>query len=320
MDLLSLQPQVVNRSLSGKTVLLAGAPKIGKTTFCANSPKTLILAFERGADALPGAYVQPIITWSDFKLSLRQLDDDKVKEKFENVAIDTVQWAWDLCTSFICARNNVKTIGEIPYGKGYAERDAEFKNSLRQLTMMGYGLILTCHMKERVAGEEGKEQVFVGPDLDKRCLPIVNALVDVIGIAYEEWDENKQSHRYLITRSTPTIQAGSRFRYLAPKVDFTYQALADAIAAAMDEEMRHGAQIIDEKVEQTTESYDALMAAARDLWTTLVVNNEKGAENAEAIAKLIEEQFGYRLKLSEITPEQTQLLAPIVEGMRKLAQ
>ena len=204
--------------------------------------------------------------------------------------------------------------------KGYAERDAEFKNSLRQLTMMGYGLILTCHMKERVAGEEGKEQVFVGPDLDKRCLPIVNALVDVIGIAYEEWDENKQSHRYLITRSTPTIQAGSRFRYLAPKVDFTYQALADAIAAAMDEEMKHGAQIIDEKVEQTTESYDTLMAAARDLWATLVVNNENGAANAETIAKLIEEQFGYRLKLSEITAEQVQLLAPIVEGMRKLAQ
>lgn len=319
MDLKNIQPQTLNRTLSGRTLLLAARPKFGKTTFCAASPKTLILATEKGYSAQPGAYIQDISTWSDFKLALRQLADSEVKEKFDNIAVDTVGWAWDLCTQFICARAGVQTIGDIEWGRGYAERDTEFKNSLRQITMMGYGLILTCHMKERIAGEEGKEQIFLSPELDKRCLPIVNALVDIIGIGYEEWDDKKQSHRYLITRSTPTIQAGSRFKYLAPKIDFTYDAVAEAVKNAVDEEEKHGAIVVDTVDKQIEEkkSYDELMEEARELWSKLIGTDDPN-NNMPRVMKKIEMIFGRPTKLSEVTEDQSDLLNLVILEMQDM--
>ena len=319
IDLINIQPQVLNRTLNGRTVLLAAAPKFGKTEFCTHSPKTLVLAFEKGYSARPGAFIQDIATWSEFKLALRQMGDPKVKERFDNVAIDTVGWAWDLCTQFICARAGVQTIGDIPYGRGYAERDVEFKNALRQITMLGYGLLLTCHMKERLAGEEGAEKLFLSPDLDKRCLPIVNALVDIIGIGYQEWDDKGQSQRYLITRATPTITAGSRFRYLAPKIPFSYEGLSAAVAAAIDEEERNGAVVVDEAIREIHEelSYDQLMAEARSLWSSLVGEDDANG-NLAKITKKIEIIFGRPVRLSEVTEDQADLLNLVVLEMRDM--
>lgn len=35
IDILNLEPSAINASLSGKSILLAGEPKIGKSEFCA---------------------------------------------------------------------------------------------------------------------------------------------------------------------------------------------------------------------------------------------------------------------------------------------
>ena len=60
IDILSIQPNVISKDLREKYILLAGAPKIGKTEFCSLAPDALILAFELGTNARPGAIVQPI--------------------------------------------------------------------------------------------------------------------------------------------------------------------------------------------------------------------------------------------------------------------
>ena len=39
IDIFSLQPNKISRDLRSKFILLAGAPKIGKTEFCAQSDK-----------------------------------------------------------------------------------------------------------------------------------------------------------------------------------------------------------------------------------------------------------------------------------------
>ena len=78
--------------------------------------------------------------------------------------------------------------------------------------MMGYGLIMTCHLKENV-DDDGKV-IGYKPDLNNRCLKIVNGLVDIIGVITQTWDDQGESHRWIQTRSTPTIVAGSRYKYL----------------------------------------------------------------------------------------------------------
>ena len=57
---------------------------------------------------------------------------------------------------------------------GYAALSKEFDSALRKITMMGYGLIMTCHLKEST-DDDGKV-VGYKPDLNNRCLKIVNGL------------------------------------------------------------------------------------------------------------------------------------------------
>lgn len=91
IDILSITPHQVSRDLHGYSVLFYGEPKSGKTTTATKFPHHLLLAFEKGYDAIPGAMVQPINSWSEFRKVLRQLKDPKVKEKFETLIIDTAR-------------------------------------------------------------------------------------------------------------------------------------------------------------------------------------------------------------------------------------
>ena len=317
IDILSIQPQTISRDLRSKFLLLAGPPKIGKTEFCTLAPDALILAFEVGTNARPGAMVQKIDTWSNFKLVLRQLEKAEAKEKFSTICIDTVGIAYDLCEQFICAQNGVMKISDIPYGGGYASLSKEFDASLRKITMLGYGLIMTCHLKE-TTDDDGKV-IGYKPDLNNRCLKIVNGLVDIIGVITQTWDEKGESHRWIQTRSTPTITAGSRYKYLKPRIPFGYKEFLDALGEAIDKEQENGAVVVDTTEIDTSEklSYKDIRAEAYDLWQTLV---EKDPDNASAILKKVEIIFGRPIKLSEITEDQVDLFNMAVLDMRDMLE
>lgn len=315
IDILAIQPQVISRDLRSKYLLLAGAPKIGKTEFCTMAPDALVLAFEIGTNARPGAMIQKIDTWSTFKLVLRQLEKPEAKAKFSTICIDTVAIAYDLCEQFICAQNGVQKIGDIPYGGGYAALSKEFDSALRKITMMGYGLIMTCHLKE--SSDENGEITGYKPDLNNRCLKIVNGLVDIIGVITQTWDENGESHRWIQTRSTPTIVAGSRYKYLAPRIPFGYNEFLEALGQAIDKEQENGAVVTDTAPIDTFEKldYKAIRAEASELWTVLV---ERDPENAPVILKKVEIIFGRPMKLSEITEDQVDLFNLVVLDMRDM--
>ena len=315
IDILAIQPQVISRDLRSKYLLLAGAPKIGKTEFCTMAPDALVLAFEIGTNARPGAMIQKIDTWSTFKLVLRQLEKPEAKAKFSTICVDTVAIAYDLCEQFICAQNGVQKIGDIPYGGGYAALSKEFDGALRKITMMGYGLIMTCHLKE--SSDENGEIIGYKPDLNNRCLKIVNGLVDIIGVITQTWDEHGESQRWIQTRSTPTIVAGSRYKYLAPRIPFGYNEFLEALGQAIDKEQENGAVVIDTAPIDTFEKldYKAIRAEASELWTVLV---EKDPENAPAILKKVEIIFGRPMKLSEITEDQVDLFNLVVLDMRDM--
>lgn len=315
IDILAIQPQVISRDLRSKYLLLAGSPKIGKTEFCTMAPDALVLAFEIGTNARPGAMIQKIDSWSTFKLVLRQLEKPEAKLKYATICIDTVAIAYDLCEQFICAQNSVQKIGDIPYGGGYAALSKEFDSALRKITMMGYGLIMTCHLKENT-DDDGK---IIGykPDLNNRCLKIVNGLVDIIGVITQTWDENGNSQRWIQTRSTPTIVAGSRYKYLAPRIPFGYHEFLDALGKAIDKEQENGAIVTDtaptigfEKLD-----YKAIREEASELWKILI---EKDPENATIILKKVEMIFGRSIKLSEITEDQVDLFNLAVIDMREM--
>lgn len=90
INLLDLKPTTISKDLKGKYVCLYGLPKVGKTTFATEAPRNLLLAFEKGYNGLAGIMAVDITSWIDFKKTLKQLEQDEVRARFDTISIDTV--------------------------------------------------------------------------------------------------------------------------------------------------------------------------------------------------------------------------------------
>lgn len=319
IDILNIQPTVISRDLKGKYILLYGKPKVGKTTLASHFPKNLLIAFEKGYNAIDGIIAQDVSKWADFKLVLRQLEKPEAQERFDTITIDTATIAYEKCEQFICAQNGVQSIADIPWGQGYAKTKQEFENCLRKITMLGYGLVLISHIetrKEKIDDEHERE--ILAPSMPKRCYEVVNQIVDIIGYIATEWDDEGNSQRWLYTRQTPTIMAGSRFKYLAPKIKLGYNELVEAINAAIDKQRElDGATVVDKTETKTEEklNFDTIRQEAEVLWGNLV---GKDPANADRILKKVEMIFGRKVKLSEITEDQVDLFNLVLIDMKEM--
>lgn len=314
LDILSIEPTTVSRDLRGKYVCIFGPAKAGKTSLAAHFPKSLLCAFEIGYHAIGGIHAVDIDRWATFKLVCRQLKKQEAKDMYDTIIIDTASIAYDLCEKFICANNGVQKINEIPYGQGWGLVQKEFEDTLRDITQLGYGLVIIAHSKqtEEAAGtEEGVTKTIYQPDLSKRCYSVVNKLVDIIGFINVEWNEDGTSERYLITRRTPTIMAGSRFPYLAPKIKLGYQELVDAISDAIEmQEKLDGVKVVDHQEIHEVQNldFDAIRDRANTLWTELFSTGteEEKVDLNEKIMLYVEQTLGKPKKLSEITRQEVE--------------
>ena len=319
IDIFNIQPTTISRDLKGKFVCIYSLPKVGKTSMACQFPKNLLLAFEKGYNAIAGVKPIDITKWSDLKLVLRQLEKPEARLLYDTVTIDTVGIAWEMCEQFVCAQNGVQKIADIPWGGGYSACKKEFESCLRKITQLGYGLVIIAHVDKRTEKRADDSEVeILGPAIPKRAYEIVNQLVDIIGYIDVTWDEEGNSERWLYTRKTPTVMAGSRFKYLAPKIKFGYQELVDAISDAIDKsEKLDGATVVEtsELIMEEALDYKKIRERASDLWADLVDRDE---DNAAVILKKVEMIFGRQIKLSEITEDQVDLFNLVVLEMEDM--
>ena len=66
-------------------------------------PSPLILAFEKGYNALPGVMAVGVTSWTDMKDWVRQLKDPEIKGTFKSIAVDTIDIAGGCCEEYGCA-------------------------------------------------------------------------------------------------------------------------------------------------------------------------------------------------------------------------
>ena len=319
IDIFNIQPTTISRDLKGKFVCIYSLPKVGKTSMACQFPKNLLCAFEKGYNVLGGVKPVDITKWSDFKLVLRQLEKPEARQLYDTITLDTVGVAWELCEQFVCAQNGVQKIADIPWGGGYTACKKEFESCLRKITQLGYGLVIIAHVDKRIEKRADDSEVeIIAPAIPKRAYEIVNQLVDIIGYIDITWDEEGNSERWLYTRKTPTVMAGSRFKYLAPKIKFGYNELVEAISEAIDKsEKLDGAVVVEttERIVEETLDYKKIRERASMLWQDLVARDE---ENAAIILKKVEMIFGRPMKLSEITEDQVDLFNLVVLDMEDM--
>ena len=327
IDIFSLEPSKISRDLKGKFLLIYGQPKTGKSTFGSQLPRSLFMNFEQGTNALAGIRSVPILRWTDAKKVLTQLRKPQAKEMYDSIVVDTASIAWQLCERYICQRENVDSIRDVPWGQGWNMLKTEFSEFWREITLLGFGILFIAHSKDKpteMRNEDGEAITAVCPDLPNQCYTIINSIVDIIGYLQVQMNPDGTSERYLYTRSTPYVFAGSRYQYLAPKIKFGYQELVDAIGEAIDKAVElDGAQVTDhtEIAQIKDRPFTEVMAEAKKIWIKyLELGGEENKDQHLMIMKdIIKKVFGSEdFKLSQAVPSQSSLVEYFIDEVKQL--
>lgn len=209
--------------------------------------------------------------------------------------------------------------------KGYSDCKKEYENFFREIALLGYGICFVSHSSEKtMKDEKGNDYTSLAPALPSRPYDIVNKMVDIIGyIRAIKNPETGESKTYLFLRGDDRFVAGSRFKYIEPRIEFNYESLANAIYDAVDK------QIAEDGTSGATEEFNPFYEGSKDrtfeeikeeasnLWQKLV--SAKGdTEMATKILFIVERIFGKKMKLSDITESQKDLYELVVIEMREL--
>jgi len=321
IDLLSLQPHKVSRDLSGYITFIYGPAKSGKTTFGSKMPGALLLAFERGYNALPGVYHQDIATWGEMKQVLRELKKPEVKERYKSIVVDTADIAAELCQKYVCNQLGIENIGDGGWTtNGWSKYKKEFEEVFRTLAQLGYAVVFISHDKEKtIKPQNSNEYQQIGSSMQSSALSVIENMSDIIGYAHPKVTDNG-SRMVLTLRSLDnSIRCGCRFKYIQPEIDFSYKALTDALNEAIDKEAqetnnqfvtdeRNAAPVVKEY------NFDALMKEFKDLAGTLM---QRSQTNGVKITHIVDKYLGKNKKVGDATPEQAELIYLIIEEIKQ---
>jgi hypothetical protein len=320
INLLNIQPHQVSRDLSGYITFIYGAPKTGKTTLATQMKGSLLLAFERGYNALPGVIAQDITSWSEFRQVYRELKKPEVKANFNAVILDTIDIAADMCQKYICNQKDIESLGDLGYGKGWTAFKEEFNEVIRGLTQLGYAVFFIGHHKEvTVTDPDGTERIVIRPSLSNSTRTVVEGMADIYGYAHQ----SRASEMSVLTLRSPddSISCGGRFKYLPNEIPLSYNNLVSALSEAIEKEAaENGGQFVtNEKLKVTTlekeYDYDEMMKQVNELINKLMTLNQS---NAVKITSVIEKYLGKGRKVADCTPTQCEQLELIILDLNDL--
>lgn len=322
INLLNIEPHKVSRDLSGYITFLYGPAKCGKTTFGTKMPGHLLLAFERGYNALPGVMAQDITSWGEMKQVMRELKKPEVKATFKSIIVDTADIAADMCQKYICNQLSIENIGDGGWTtNGWAKYKKEFEETFRTLAQLGYAVVFISHDKEKtIKPQNGTEYQQVTSSMQSSALAIIENMCDIIGYAHPKVMMDGTQRVVLTLRSGDnSVRCGCRFKYITNEIDFTYEALTKALNDAIDKEASetNGQFVTEERLMPTIlkeYDYDALMTEFQKLVGEIMAKNQS---NAPKITMIVEKYLGKNKKVSDTMPDQAELISLIVEEMRE---
>lgn len=204
----------------------------------------------------------------------------------------------------------------------------EFSECWREITLLGFGILFIAHSKDKpteMRDENGETITAVAPDLPNQCYTIINSIVDIIGYLQVQMNMDGTSERYLYTRSTPTIFAGSRYQYLAPKIKFGYDELVEAIGEAIDTAVeKDGAEVTDhtEVAQIKARSFSEVMEEAKAVWNKyldLATSDENKEQRFNVMKDIMRRVFGNEdFKFTTAVPSQSDLIELFIDELKEL--
>lgn len=321
INLLKIEPHKVSRDLSGYITFIYGPAKCGKTTFGSKMPGALLLAFERGYNALPGVMAQDITTWGEMKQVVRELKKPEVKAVYKSIIIDTVDIAADFCQKYICNQLGIENLGDGGWtNNGWVKYKKEFEDTFRTLTQLGYAVVFISHDKEKtIKPQNSNEYQQIGSSMQSSALSIIENMSDIIGYAHPKMTENGSRMVLTLRAADNSVRCGCRFSQITPEIDFTYSALTAALNEAIDKEaaMTNNQFVTDERQNApiiTEFNYDALIDEFQTIVGKLMQTSPDA--NGPKITHIVDKYLGKGKRVADATYEQAEFIHLIIEEIK----
>lgn len=217
-------------TMSKLSMLIYGAPKIGKSTFCSRAEDALFIATEPGLNHLEVASVQ-VNSWREFLETMALLANGD--HGFKILVIDTIDKLCDFCDIEVCDNAKIQTLGDMGFGKGYTIYKNELKRVFTKVFALNMGVILTSHAQIIEVDTPAGRQTKWMPTFEKRAREILMPMVDIIGFAQNIVDINDKGERVekrvMQTKTSSLWEAGDRTGRLPETLPFSYQAFEKAL-------------------------------------------------------------------------------------------
>ena len=166
-----------------------GAPMSGKSYFASFFPNPIVLNTDGNSEqgTAPGFQIRNLRdkNGQPTQLVTKQMDDiilalqnqSQGEDSFKTVVVDVIDDIIVMLEQAICWDNNVKSLGDIPYGKGYAL----FNTALQQLVMdlKALPMNIIYISREISITDENTGATTYHPSLKTKYFNIVNGNCDV---------------------------------------------------------------------------------------------------------------------------------------------
>lgn len=151
------------RKARAQRVLVYGQEGVGKTTLVGGLPSVLVLDTESGADNV-GCDHAAVGCVEDLRAAFRELLAERKAGTcaYKVVALDTADRVWAMCAEEVCRANNLKSIEDMPYGKGMKMATEQFvrlvTGGMDALANAGLHVVVCAHSKvERISPPDNAE-------------------------------------------------------------------------------------------------------------------------------------------------------------------
>lgn len=216
------------KRMEAPKILLAGEPKIGKSTFAASAPNAIGITTEDGLSGIDSQAFPLAQSLEDVYSAIDTLLNQE--HNFQSVFVDSLDWMEPLINAYVCKANGWKDIEAPGFGKGYVAAAAEWKNLLEGFEALrrqrGMAVILICHVKQqRIESptHEGYDAWVL--KLHNRASALVEEWADIVGFAAhriaikktdagfgnKETKAMKTGERMLYLEAHPAYPSGNRF-------------------------------------------------------------------------------------------------------------
>lgn len=337
LDILELEETCITTSLLGKILLVYGLNNTGKTKVASQlfPGRTLLVATEKGYNAIGGMRKVDIDSWSDFRNVVTQLTSKRKKEKaramYDCVMVDVADRLPNLCNSYTCQSFDppVENLADVPYGGGYAALNKEFDHQINKLALSGYCVLLICHEEIKIKGKKPNEYEYIVPkNTFSKAGSVLKDLPDfTIYLESQGVDEEghaKLSIGYCVQHDE--FFARSRFTECPEKIEpFTAENLKGTVKLACEREAEKlGVRCIDyyeeeNKREAEKESKKITKSEITNLiepvFRALVQEGYK-----EAVSGIVERYLGEGVKVSEAEDSQVDKLQFIYDKLIDFAE